>query len=61
MSARKVYPYSASVVYRDGAGQETEEKFPVVAPDRSAASDLAVTYVLEVLKLREFELRIVGA
>jgi hypothetical protein len=42
-------------------GQAGEEKFPVMAPDRATASDLACTYVLEVLKLREFELRIVGA
>jgi len=29
--------------------------------DRAAASDLAVAYVLKVLKLEEFEIRIVGA
>jgi len=60
-SARKVYPYSASVTYRNAAGHESEETFPLSAPDRSTASDLAFAYVLAVLKLRELELQIVGA
>lgn len=58
---RKVHAYSASVTYRDAGGQETEEVFPLRAADRAAASDLAVAYVLRVLKLQEFEIRIVGA
>ena len=57
----RAFPYLAVVTYRKGAGQETEETFPVKAPDRSSASDLALAYVLQVLKLEEFELRIVGA
>jgi hypothetical protein len=59
-SGRKVYPYSASVTYRNPEGQEIEEAFPVWTTDRAAASDLAVAYVLNVLKLQEFEIRIVG-
>ena len=59
-SGRRVYPYSASVTYRNAEGQETEEVFPVRTTDRAAASDLAVAYVLNVLKLQEFEIRIVG-
>jgi hypothetical protein len=58
---RKVYSYSASVFYRNSGGEDVQEKFPVVAPDRAAASDLAFAYVLQVLKLGEFEIRIVGA
>jgi hypothetical protein len=57
----RVFPYSAVVTYRKAAGQETEETFRVKAPDRSSASDLALAYVLQVLKLEEFELRVVGA
>lgn len=60
-ASRRVFPYSALLRYRNAAGQQTEETFPVKAPDRSSASDLALTYVLQVLKLEEFELRIVGA
>ncbi len=60
-ASRRVFPYSALVRYRNAAGEETEEAFPVNAPDRSTASDLALAYVLKVLKLGEFELRIVGA
>ncbi len=60
-SRRRVYPYKASVIYREREGQEVEEVFPVRAMDRAAASDLAVAYVLKVLKLQEFEIRIVGA
>jgi hypothetical protein len=60
-SGRRVYPYKASVAYRNQEGQEVEEVFPLRAMDRAAASGLAVAYVLKVLKLQEFEIRIVGA
>jgi hypothetical protein len=60
-SGRKVHPYKASVTYRNREGQEIEEAFPVRTADRAAATDLAVAYVLKVLKLQEFEIRIVGA
>jgi hypothetical protein len=60
-SGRRVFPYKASVTYRNREGQEAEEVFPLRALDRTAASDLAVAYVLRVLKLQEFEIRIVGA
>jgi hypothetical protein len=59
-SGRKVYPYSAFVTYRSAEGREIEDVFPVRTMDRAAASDLAVAYVLTVLKLQEFEIRIVG-
>jgi hypothetical protein len=36
-------------------------EFPVHAPSYTTASDMAFTYVLQVLKLKDFELRIVGA
>jgi hypothetical protein len=60
-SGRRVFPYKASVTYRNREGQEVEEVFPLRAKDRVAASDLAVAYVLKILKLQEFEIRIVGA
>lgn len=38
-----------------------EEIFPVYMEDYLAAKSLALSYVLQVLKLRDFELRMVGA
>jgi hypothetical protein len=38
-----------------------EEEFPVRAVDYATASRIAFDYVLKVLKLEDFELRIVGA
>ena len=52
--------YSATVTYRDREGRMHEEVFPVRAYDHATAIDLAVAYVLRVLKLTEFELRVVG-
>lgn len=60
-SGRRVYPYKASVTYRNREGQGGEEVFPLRAVDRTAASGLAVAYVLRILKLQEFEIRIIGA
>ena len=57
---REVWGCWAFVTYRTGEGREIEETFPVRVMDRAAASDLAVAYVLRVLKLEEFEIRIVG-
>jgi hypothetical protein len=57
----KVRPFAASVEYRDVNGRVVEETFPVRVSDHAAASQLALAYVLEVLKYREFELRVVGA
>ena len=63
MSANRgrVRRFQASVAYLDSAGVEMEETFPVVAADPDAARDLAIAYVLKVLKLEDFELRIIGA
>jgi hypothetical protein len=38
-----------------------EVHFPVLAPDPQAANHLALTYVLQILRLDDFELRVVGA
>jgi hypothetical protein len=57
----KVRPFTASVTYRNADGQTTEETFPVRSSDYTAASRLAVAYILQVLKLQDFEMRIVGA
>jgi hypothetical protein len=51
----------SSSVNRNREGQEVEEVFPLRAMDRAAASGLAVAYVLRILKLQEFEIRIIGA
>ncbi len=52
--------YSATVSYRDREGRSHEEVFPVRAYDNAMATDMAVSYVLQVLRLAEFELRVVG-
>jgi hypothetical protein len=53
--------FEASVTYRDGEGRDQEETFPVHARDYATANRMAFAYVLAVLKLDEFELRLVGA
>jgi hypothetical protein len=53
--------YEATVSFRDTACSERRESFPLVTFDHQAATRLAVAYVVEVLGLREFELRVVGS
>jgi hypothetical protein len=57
----KVRPYAASVAYRGPTGLVQEETFPVYAADPAAASRMAFLYVINVLKLEDFELRVVGS
>jgi len=57
----KVRRFTASVEYKDAEGKTREESFPVTVEDYVTATALAESYVLQVMKLREFELRIVGA
>lgn len=57
----KIRQYSASVAFRDAAGQRHEEEFPVRAADPAAASEIAFLYVRQVMKLEDFELRVVGS
>ncbi len=56
----KVRLYAVAVTYQGGDGRSREETFPVHAYDHSMATDMAVAYVLQVLRLKEFELRVVG-
>jgi hypothetical protein len=56
----RLFRYRACVTYR-GLQGETEEEFPVVAFTPSEARDLAFAYTLRVLKLQDFELRVLGA
>jgi len=52
--------FAAQVTYsKDGALHE--EEIPLWAEDYGTANRLALAYVLQVLKLREFELRLVGS
>ncbi len=53
--------FEASVSYRDGEGRDEEQVFPVLTSDFQQANRLAFAYVLEVLRLSEFELRLVGS
>ena len=57
----KVRHFTASVEYQDAEGKAKEESFPVTVEDYVTAKALAETYVLQVMKLRDFELRLVGA
>jgi hypothetical protein len=41
--------------------ESQEEELPVYAPDAEAAKRLALAYILQVMKLTDFELRLVGA
>ena len=58
---RRVRCFTAAVSYEDKGGAEREESFPVNASDYSSATSLAFAYALLVLKLQDFELRMVGA
>ena len=60
-SPRSVYRYNAVVAYRDAEGKNQEEDFPIHAPDVQTANRLAFDYVLQALRLDDFELRVVGA
>jgi hypothetical protein len=57
----KVRRFDASIAYTTPEGKTQEEEFPVRAADYAAANRIALDYVLKVLKLDDFELRIVGA
>lgn len=58
---QRVRRFTAYVSFRDHAGVEQEEVVPVQAARFDAAQELALRYVLQVLKLQDFELRIAGA
>jgi hypothetical protein len=58
---KKVRCFVASVTYREIDGTDKEETFPVHVMDYPTAQSVAFTYVLKILKLEDFELRIVGA
>jgi hypothetical protein len=57
---RIVRNFSASVTFNQ-EGQSQEEEFPVLAHDYDQATRMAFTYVLQVMRLDDFELRVVGA
>ena len=53
--------YEAVVSFRDAAGIDRRQAFPLMTSDHQSATRLAVAYTLEVLGLSEFELRVVGS
>lgn len=53
--------FAASVTYRSSRGEQQCEEFPVLAFDTAMANEMALAYVLRVLRLGDFELRVVGA
>jgi hypothetical protein len=57
----KVRSFVAEVVFRDREGRSQEEQFPIREKEFQAASSLAFEYACKVLKLSEFELRLVGS
>jgi hypothetical protein len=58
---RRVRHFEARVTYRQPEGGEREEAFPVQVEDYDSAKALALLYALQILKLRDFGLRIAGA
>lgn len=58
---KRVRHFEARVTYQPPEGGEREEAFPVQVEDYEAAKSIALIYVLEILKLKDFELRIAGA
>ena len=59
--SRSVRRFGASVSFRNQDGKSQEEDFPVLATGYDEASRLALAYVLQVLRLDDFEMRVVGA
>jgi hypothetical protein len=57
----RIRRFAASVAYQSSDGQMQEDEFPIHASDYATASRIAFNYVLNVLKFKDFELRIVGA
>ena len=60
-SMKRVRHFEARVTYQPPEGGEREETFPVQVEDYETAKSLALLYVLHILKLQDFELRIAGA
>ncbi|HEV2856719.1 MAG TPA: hypothetical protein VHC97_28285 [Thermoanaerobaculia bacterium] len=58
---KKVRRFVVSVTYRETDGTDREDTFPVQVETYEMARSVAFTYVLQILKLEDFELRIVGA
>jgi hypothetical protein len=57
---RKVHHFVASVSYQKDRQNLTEE-WPVYAWDHPMATQMAFAYAVQVLKLKDFELRVVGS
>lgn len=58
---KRIRRFEAHVTSRSPEGVEREDSFPVQVEDYPTATRIAVGYVLQVLRLEDFELRIVGA
>ncbi len=58
---RRVRRFEAAVEYLDRNGLAREESFPLLAADYSTAKSMALSYVVKVLRLENFELRLAGA
>ena len=61
LPAPAVRRFGASVTYRTSDGRPHEEDFPILATGYDEANRLALAYVLQVLRLDDFEMRLVGA
>ena len=56
----RLFRYRVFVTY-EGQEGEKQDEFPVLASTPSQARDLAFAYTLQVLKLGDFSLRVLGA
>jgi hypothetical protein len=62
MAMLRVRQFTATVYDRHpAAGQKEAESFPVQAPDYVTARLWAFAYVLQILRLKDFELRMAGS
>jgi hypothetical protein len=57
----KVRRFVAHVAYTGSDGGAREDSFPIYTHDFQVAKSMALSYALAVLKLGDFELRLVGA
>lgn len=58
---RRLRRFEAHLSYRNAGGVECEESFPLRMDSFDAAQKLALRYVLQILKLQDFEIRMLGS
>jgi hypothetical protein len=57
---KRMRRFEACVTFRSPEGSAARESVPVIGEDYDTAKSTALSYVLQILRLQNFELRIVG-